>query len=142
MAIYNGTLTKLGGSGDITKDQFNYKLATMQISTAVAHGDYLYTLNNVGVPSCYEWKTGKELWKDQINERPGGTTAWGSLVYAAERIYFTDQRGSTLVFAAGPKYEHLATNRLNETTNASLTVSGGDIFIRTHKQLWCIGKRQ
>lgn len=67
---------------------------------------------------------------------------WGSLVYAAGRIYVTDQRGSTLVFAAGPKYEHLATNRLNETTNASLTVSGGDIFIRTHKQLWCIGKRQ
>lgn len=140
LAIYNGTLVKLGGSGDISKDQLKYKLGSMYISTAVIAGDYLYTLNNVGVPACYEWKTGNELWKDQISERPGGTTSWGSLVYAAGRIYVTDQRGSTLVFAAGPDYKHLATNRLNEATNSSVAISGGDIFIRTHKHLWCIGK--
>ena len=56
--------------------------AAMYISTAVIAGDYLYTYNDVGVPACYEWKTGKELWKDQIEERPGGTTAWGSPVHA------------------------------------------------------------
>jgi len=142
LAIYNGTLVKLGGSGDITKDQLNYKLGSMYITSAVIAGDYYYTLNNVGVPACYEWKTGSELWKDQISERPGGTTAWGSLVYAAGRIYITDQRGSTLVFAAGPKYEHLATNKLDEATNASLAISDGDIFIRTHKHLWCISERK
>jgi outer membrane protein assembly factor BamB len=141
-AIYNGTLTKLGGSGDISRDQFKYKVGSMYISSAVIFGDYLYTLNNVGVPACYEWKTGTELWKDQISERPGGTTAWGSLVYGAGRIYVTDQRGSTLVFAAGSKYEHLATNKLAESTNASLAISDGDIFIRTHKHLWCISERK
>jgi hypothetical protein len=33
----------------------------------------------------------------------------------------------------------LATNSLAEPANASLAVSDGDIFIRTHKALWCVG---
>ncbi len=142
VAIFNGTLVKLGGSGDITKDQLKHKLGSMYISTAVIAGDYFYTYNNVGVPSCYEWKTGKELWKDQIEKRPGGRETWGSLVHAAGRIYIVDQQGTTHVFAAGPKYEHLASNPLKETTNASLAIANGEIFIRTHKHLWCIGAKQ
>jgi len=59
------------------------------------------------------------------------------------RIYIADKTGTTQVFAAGPKYQHLATNRLgNEGMNASLAISNGDIFVRTHKHLWCIGERK
>src|SRR5262249_20190653 len=68
--------------------------------------------------------------------------SWGSPVHADGRLYITDQHGCTLVFAAGPNYEHLATNRLGEHTNASIAVSGGDLFIRTHKHLWCIGQKK
>ncbi|MBL8792819.1 MAG: PQQ-like beta-propeller repeat protein [Planctomycetia bacterium] len=142
VASFNGTLVKLGGTGDISKDQLKHQVGSMYISTGVIAGDYLYTYNNVGVPSCYEWKTGKELWKDQIAKRPGGRETWGSLVHAAGRIYITDQQGTTHVFAAGPKYEHLASNPLKETTNASLAVAHGDVFIRTHKHLWCIGEKK
>jgi len=142
VAIFNGTLVKLGGNGDISKDQLKYKVASMYITTAVVDGDYLYGYNDAGVPSCWEWKTGRELWKDQIEKRPGGTTTWGSLVHAAGRIYVTDQKGATHVFAAGPKYQHLATNELKEHTNASPAISGGDVFIRTHKHLWCFSDRK
>ena len=140
--VYGSTLLKLGGTGNITKDQLKYKVGSMYISTAVIAGDYLYTYSNVGVPACYEWKTGKELWKGQIDVRPGGTDTWGSLVHADGRIYIADKTGATHVFAAGPKYQHLATNRLgNEGMNASLAIAHGEIFIRTHKHLWCIGER-
>jgi outer membrane protein assembly factor BamB len=138
IANFGSSLVKLGGLGDITRDRLKHTVGSMFISTAVIGGDYLYTFNNVGVPQCYEWKTGKELWKSQITQRPGGTEAWGSLVYAANRIYIADRRGATSVFAAGPKYEHLALNRLDEHTDASLAVSDGELFIRTHKHLWCI----
>lgn len=139
LAVYGSRLLKLGGTGDITGDQLGHQIGSMFISTAVIAGEYQYTLNNVGVPACYEWKTGKELWKSQIKTRPGGKEAWGSLVHADGRIYIADKNGTTTVFAAGPRYEHLATNRLNESTNASIAISGGDIFIRTYKHLWCIG---
>ena len=142
VVIYGSNVLKLGATGDITKHRLKVKVGSMYISTAVVSGDYLYTYNNVGVPACYEWKTGAELWKDQIKERPGGTETWGSLVHAAGRIYIADKTGATHVFAAGPKYQHLATNRLgNEGMNASLAVSDGSIYLRTHKHLWCIGEK-
>ena len=138
--IYGSAVLKLGGAGDIIKQRLKVKVGAMYISTAVVQGDHLYSYNNVGVPACHEWKTGAELWKDQIAERPGGVETWGSLVHAAGRVYIADKTGATHVFLAGPKYQHLATNRLGgEGMNASLAVSNGDIFIRTHKHLWCIG---
>ena len=53
-----------------------------------------------------------------------------------------DRRGATLVFAAGPKYQILAVNKLDEHTDASIAIARGDIYIRTHKHLWCIGKSE
>lgn len=142
-AIYGQTVVKLGGIGDITKDTLRYRVGGMYIGTAAVAGDYLYVVNGVGVPSCFEWKTGKDLWKEQITGRPERVAdSWGSPVHADGRVYHLDQRGNTFVFAAGPRYEHLATNRLDEHTNASIAISGGDIFIRTHKHLWCIGEEK
>jgi len=140
MAVYGDNLVKLGGTGDISKQRLKYKVAGMYISSAVIASEHLYTYNNVGVPGCYEWKTGKELWKSQIETRPGGKTAWGSPVHAAGRIYIIDQEGTTSVFAAGAKYELLSLNYLNERCNASIAVANGNLFVRTHKNLWCIGK--
>lgn len=128
---------------DLTADPkvpLRYRVGSMYISSAVVSGDLLYTYGNVGVPACHDWKTGEEFWKDQLEKRPGGTTAWGSPVFADGRIYIVDQEGTTSVFAAGKKYEHLALNALKERTNASLAVSQGDLYVRTHKHLWCVSK--
>jgi outer membrane protein assembly factor BamB len=141
LAVFGQDVVQLGGTGDISAARQRYRVGAMYISTAVIAGEHLYTYNDV-IPACYEWRTGKELWKDQIEKRPGGKTAWGSPVYGAGRIYITDQEGTTLVFAAGPQYKHLATNRLNEHTNASPAISSGQIFLRTHKHLWCIGEEE
>lgn len=139
LALFGQSLYRLGGLGDLSKERLKQRVGSMYISTAVVSGDHLYTYNNVGVPSCFDWKTGEDLWKSQIEKRPGGKTAWGSPILAAGKLYITDQGGTTSVFATGPKYAHLATNELREATNASLAVSQGNLFIRTHKHLWCIG---
>jgi hypothetical protein len=49
--------------------------------------------------------------------------------------------GETVVLAANPRFELLAVNKLGggEATNSSLAISNGDIFLRTFKNLWCIG---
>jgi outer membrane protein assembly factor BamB len=139
LAIFGDNVLQVGGAGDISKSRRKYRVGSMYISTAVIVGDYLYTYNNVGVPGCHEWKTGLDVWKEQIDSRPGGSTAWGSPVHAGGRIYITDQGGTTTVVATGPKYELLAVNKLSERCNASIAVSQGNLFIRTHKNLWCIG---
>ncbi|MCI0357649.1 MAG: pyrrolo-quinoline quinone, partial [Planctomycetaceae bacterium] len=102
-------------------------------------GEHVYIVDENGAPHCYELKTGEEVWK--VEKRPGGGATWGSMVHASGRLYVLMRDGATLVFAASPKYELLATNSLGrgESTNSSLAISNGDVFIRTFKHLWCIG---
>ena len=58
-------------------------------------------------------------------------------------IYIPNQSGETLVIRANPKFELIAINPLDGTlTNSSLAASDGQFFLRTHKHLWCIGKRK
>jgi outer membrane protein assembly factor BamB len=137
MAIFGKDACKLEGQGVIEQLRFERSGGGRGPHSPVVLGDYLYVGGSI--PSCFEIKTGKEVWKEQIETRPGTSDAWASMVYADDRLYFTDQKGTTLVLAAGRRYEVLAKNVLKEHTNASIAVSQGNIFIRTWKHLWCIG---
>ncbi|MDA1016111.1 MAG: PQQ-binding-like beta-propeller repeat protein [Planctomycetota bacterium] len=137
VAVSGNTIYKLGLEGVVEQKRLR-KGPGKGPHSGVLAGGYLY----VGgvAPACIELATGDDVWKAQIQQRPGTTETWGSMVHAGDKLYFTDQRGATLVLAAGPKYQVVGLNKLNERTNASIAVSQGDILIRTWKQLWCIGK--
>jgi hypothetical protein len=63
------------------------------------------------------------------------------MVLSGDRLYVTNQGSDTFVLKAAPKFELLARNELGDgLTNASPVIAGGDVFIRTHRHLWCIGK--
>ena len=57
------------------------------------------------------------------------------------KMFVTDEDGVTSVVRAGPKFEILAQNDLDEYTLSSPAVSDGQIFIRTDKFLYAIGTR-
>ena len=143
MSGYGGAAfaVKLGGSGDITGDRmWLHPKNTQRVGSGLIVGGHVYIVEENGIPHCYELKTGKEVW--QIKKRPGAGNTWGSMVHADGRLYVLMRNGKTLVFAASPKYELLATNSLGrESTNSSVVISNGDIFIRTFKHLWCLGKK-
>ena len=60
---------------------------------------------------------------------------------AAGLVYFLDDDGNTKVVKPGPKYEEVAENILDEPCAASPAASDGQLFIRTEKHLYCIGKK-
>jgi outer membrane protein assembly factor BamB len=62
-------------------------------------------------------------------------------VLADGKLYVTNEEGLTTVLKAGPKFEVLAENNLNDYTLSSPAVSDGQIFMRTAQYLYCIGKR-
>lgn len=66
------------------------------------------------------------------------------MVQADGQLYILMRDGTTVVLAAKPKYDILATNKLTpgEQTNSSVAISDGQIFIRTSKHLWCIGEKK
>jgi outer membrane protein assembly factor BamB len=143
MAGFSGSAlaVKLGGSGDITKDRLWLHPKNIQrVGSGAIVGDHVYVVDENGMPRCYELMTGKEVW--QVEKRPGGSNTWSSILVAGERLYVQCHNGDTLVFAANPKYEHLATNKLGEGTYASFAVSNGEIFTRTAKTLWCIAEKK
>ncbi len=81
--------------------------------------------------------TGKLLW--QHNE-PG--VFWSSLVLAGDRLYATNQKGATFIFAADPeKYRQLARNDVAERSNSTLAIADGQIFLRTYEHLYCIEEK-
>ncbi|HYP14793.1 MAG TPA: PQQ-binding-like beta-propeller repeat protein, partial [Bryobacteraceae bacterium] len=64
-----------------------------------------------------------------------------SPVLAEGRIYITNEEGLTTVLKAGPQFEVLAENPLNDYCLSSPAISDGQIFIRTTGHLYAIGKR-
>lgn len=143
MSGYGGSAlaVKLGGEGDITKDRlWIHPRATQRVGSGAIVGDHIYMVDENGSPHCYELISGKDVWK--VEKRPGGSNTWSSMLVANGRLYVQCHNGDTLVFAASPTYEHLATNKLGDGTYASFAVSDGEIFTRTNKTLWCIAEKK
>jgi outer membrane protein assembly factor BamB len=131
---------KACGDGDVTATRrlwHHTRPNPQRIGSPVIVGDHLYILNEQGQAQCLDVHTGKEVKKKRV----GGVT-WGSMVAAAGRLYVTDQDGDTFVLAADPGLEVLATNPLGERCMASPAIADGDVFIRTHQHLWCIGPKK
>jgi outer membrane protein assembly factor BamB len=95
--------------------------------------DLLFTVDDGGVASCLEAKTGKEVWK----ERLGGNYS-ASPIYAGGRIYFGDQDGKSTVIKAGREYQVLGVNRLDDGFMASPAVSDNALYLRTKSALYRI----
>jgi hypothetical protein len=53
----------------------------------------------------------------------------------------TNEDGVTVVARAGPKFELLAQNDFGEYSLSSPAISEGQIFIRTDKGLYAVGRR-
>ena len=55
-------------------------------------------------------------------------------------MYIPDDDGKVWVVKAGPTFEVVATNEMKEPAFASPAVSRGELFLRTTKHLYCVGK--
>lgn len=130
---------RAGGKGDVTQ---THKVFAFDhgpdVPTPLVDGDYFYSINDRGIAFCLDSKTGKEIWGSQ-RIKPGTYSA--SPVLADGRIYITSEDGLTTVLKAGPVFEVLAENPLNDYTLSSPAISDGQIFLRTSQYLWCVGKR-
>jgi outer membrane protein assembly factor BamB len=105
--------------------------------TPILYGEYFYTCSNSGVVACYEAKTGREVYKERI----GGSSYTASPVAADGRLYFTSEQGEVRVVKAGPEFELLAVNKLNDYCLATPAISNGSLFVRSQHFLWALGSK-
>ena len=131
----------MGATGDITKTHLEWKVVTGSpfVPSPLLYGDYLYTVNDIkSVVSCFDAKTGKQLWKERCGEevREGFSA---SPIGVNNKVFFTNDKGETYVLAHGPEFKLLGVNRLNEKTLATPALVDGRWYWRTESQLLCVG---
>jgi len=130
---------RAGGRGDITTSHLLWSTPNgPDVPTPVTDGKYFYIVNDKGILWCLDAKTGAEVYAQQ-RLKPGTYSA--SPVLADGKIYATNEDGLTTVVKAGPAFEVLAENALNDYCLSSPAISNGQIFIRTDQNLYCIGKK-
>lgn len=133
---------KPGGSGDVTGDLrlWHQPKSGLLLGSGVIHQRHFYVSDMQGVAQCVDIATGKPVWRERLEASAGDNATWSSMILTAdERLYVLNQAGDTFVLKASPQFELLATNPLGEMTNSSIVISDGQLFIRTHEHLWCIG---
>jgi outer membrane protein assembly factor BamB len=131
---------KSGGRGDITTSHVIWSTSNgPDVPTPVTDGKYFYIVNDRGIMWCLDAKTGQEIYGQQ-RIKPGDYSA--SPVLADGKIYVTNEEGLTTVVKAGPKFEVIAENPLNDYCLSSPAISDGQIFIRTGGQLYCIANKK
>ncbi|MEO8351236.1 MAG: PQQ-binding-like beta-propeller repeat protein [Chthoniobacteraceae bacterium] len=129
---------RLGGKGDLKETNlvWQQRKAMPKVPSMLYLMPHLFAISDGGIATCMEAATGSVLWQ----ERVGGTFS-ASPVAADGRIYFLGDNGETTVVAAGPEFKVLAKNPLGEKTQASIAISQERLFIRTEKNLFCIGEK-
>ncbi len=127
---------RVDGRGDVTDSHVAWTLRRQvtYVPSPVFHDGHLYTVDDAGVLYSFDAQTGEPKWEHRV----GGRTRT-SLVLAEGRIYSTNEKGVTTVFAADPTgYREAATNTLGEFSYATPAISGGRIFLRAGSSLYCI----
>ena len=133
---------RAGGVGDITTSHLAWKSEDgngPDVPTPVCDGKFFYMVNDRGLVTCLDAKTGQRVYG------PQGTadgTVSASPLLAGDRIYILNEQAVTTVIAAGPEFKVLATNKLDGSyTLSSFAVSGDQLFVRTSTHLYCLGKK-
>lgn len=146
MSGYHGAsmAVRLGGNGDVTETHRMWHIprGKLWLGSGIVHNEYVFTVDMRGIAYCINAEDGKTVWEQRLKGGgEKGSGIWSSPLMSGDRIYLLNKAGKTFVYRAGSQFELIAQNSLEEPTNSSIVASGGNLYIRTHKALWCIGEK-
>ena len=120
------------GSGEVVWEN-NVRV---YVPSMLAKDGYLHAVTDAGVAMCFEMSTGKELWKGRL----GGTFS-SSPVMVGDKIFVTNEAGTTFIYKAQPtSFELIAKNELPGEVLSTPTICGSRIYLRVAEEQ--DGKRQ
>lgn len=126
----NGSLEKKGSQIAWTAEK-----GGPPMSSPLLLDGLLYVLEQRGLLTCYEAKTGKVTY----NERIPGARNFTSSPWAYDgKIFCLDDSGTTFVVSAGPQFKVLGQNKLEEMFWSSPAIAGKELYLRGVDHLFCI----
>jgi outer membrane protein assembly factor BamB len=125
------------GFGTVTDSHIAWRTTrgAAYVPSPIISDPYLLIVADSGISSCFDTKSGERHWQERL---PGGHSS--SPVSANGLVYFTSDQGVTSVLQPGKTFKVAAQNELGEPVSSSPAISQGQLFIRTHKHIYCIGK--
>lgn len=134
---------KLGKSGDLTDTDaviWQHAKSTPYVPSPLLVNDRLYFFSsNNEILSCFDAKAGKAHYEGERLEGVKGVYA--SPISANGKVYLVGRNGVSSVIKESDKLEVLATNTLDEKFDASPVAVGKELFLRGHKNLYCIAEK-
>ncbi len=133
-----------GGNGTVNGSHEVWRTprrAGRDLPSPIVVGEYLFVVNlKPGIASCYDAATGTELSKLRLD---GNFSA--SPIAANGLVYIPSEEGNVYVLKLGKELQVVSRNSIGpddeEIFRASLTPCDGQIFCRSDRVLYCIGKR-
>jgi outer membrane protein assembly factor BamB len=124
---------KLGGNGLLEESAVAWreKKGAPNKPSVVLDGEYLYMVDDTGIASCLDAKTGAMKWRERI----GGDYS-ASPVIAEGRIYFCSENGSVTVLATSPEFKKLGEGKFADGFMASPAISGKALYLRSKTALY------
>jgi outer membrane protein assembly factor BamB len=137
---------KAGARGDITLPEratsggpvvWTREGAGSYMPTPVIVDGRIYVLKNQGILTCWDLKTGAQLYEQRL---PGVTSGFSASPVAADgKLYLSSEDGDVFVVRAGPKFEVIATNPMGQPLMATPAISDGLLIVRGERDLFAVG---
>ena len=138
---------KPGGAGDITPAKgeksseavvWSDQRGGTYLPTPVAFDGAIYVLNEVGILTRFEAKTGKVSYKTRIAaDGTAGDFTTSPWAYNG-KIFCLSEEGKTYVVAAGETFQLLHVNTIEEMSMATPAIVGDRLLLRTDAKLYSI----
>jgi len=125
------------GRGDITETHIAWTAedGIPDIASPVSNGELIFLLDTGGYITCYETRTGKKVWEDDLGEEFQSSPS-----VVGEHLYLLSLKGVMHISKAGREFVKIFQSPLGEPSTCSPAFGDGRIYIRGEKHLFCIGK--
>jgi len=105
-------------------------------SSPVIHDGLLYAASDQGILTVLDASTGALVYETRLDL---AGQIYPSISCAGNRIYVSNDAGTTVVLEPGREYKELARNKL-EPFRSSLVFVDKRVYVRSERALYCIGE--
>lgn len=134
---------KSGGNGDLTSGGklWEFKDHDCAVASPLVYDGFVYLLDAEKKKlTCMDPKSGQVKWSGSLDDPSDHAGFSASPVAADGKIYLLNERGNAVIVAS-QEFKVLCRVPIDEGfTAASPAIANGNVYFRTSKKLYCVGK--
>ncbi len=116
------------------REVYRIDRAAPYVPTPAVKGDRMFTVDDKGIASCLDLRTGKLLWSKRIGGNFGA-----SPIIVGDTLLLISLEGQATVLSASDRFERLGEVDLGGPVGATPAFSDGRLLIRVDREIRCLG---